>query len=178
MRTRGIFRTLVYWELEAYSEHWYIYKPCILRTNHILRTRTCWELCQTSNAKHIAKIVNSYNYFHNISFSSSQLYEKNMAFLNAGLVFTLEVYILCKKEMGAESARAMNIYRWSKPRVVILYKYDCKINYIKEQWRTPCKYLVSSYNLDFFHIYFYFMLGGSCVGKEKLLNLCEKVALL
>ena len=34
-----------------------------------------------------------------------------MTFLNAGMVFTLEVYILCKKEMGAESARAMNIYR-------------------------------------------------------------------
>ena len=172
MRTRGIFRTLVY------LQTLHIENPGILRTSYILRTRTCWELCQASTAKHIAKIVNSYNYFHNISFSPSQLYEKNMTFLNAGMVFTLEVYILCKKEMGAESDRTVNIYRWSKPRVVILYKYDCRINYIKEQWRTPCKYLVSSYNLDFFHIYFCFALGSSCFGKEKLLNLCEKVALL
>ena len=43
-----------------------------------------------------AKIVNGYNYFHNISCSSSLLYENNMTFFNTGLICIPEVFILCK----------------------------------------------------------------------------------
>ena len=39
-----------------------------------------------------AKIVNGYNYFHNISL----LYENNMTFFNTGLTCILEVFILCE----------------------------------------------------------------------------------
>ena len=90
MRARDIFRTLVYWEPEAYS-----------------------ELCQRSTTKHFAKIVNSYNYFFNIIFLPSLLYERNMTFLKAGLIFTLEVYILYKKGMAVGCAEAVNIYRYT-----------------------------------------------------------------
>ena len=75
-----IFRTLTHSKPEAYS------KPS-----------------QTSTMEHFAKIVNSYNYFCNISFSRSLLYEINIInFFNAGLIFTPEVFILCKKvwELG------------------------------------------------------------------------------
>ena len=43
-----------------------------------------------------AKIVNGYNYVHNISLSSSLLYEKNMIFLITGLICISEVFIHCK----------------------------------------------------------------------------------
>ena len=85
----------------------------------MFRTLTCWEpeayskLSQTSTTKHFAKIVNSYKYFHNIGFTPSLLYEKDMTFFNAGLIFTPEVYILCKKGMTVEGAGAMNVYRYT-----------------------------------------------------------------
>ena len=45
-----------------------------------------------------AKIVKGCNYFRNISFSRFLLYEINiMNFLNTSLIFTPEVFILCKK---------------------------------------------------------------------------------
>ena len=45
-----------------------------------------------------AKIVEGYNYFSNISFSRFLLYEINITnFLNTGLIFTTDVFILCKK---------------------------------------------------------------------------------
>ena len=41
-------------------------------------------------------ILENYNYFCNISFPCSLLYEKNVVnFLNAGRSFTPEVFILC-----------------------------------------------------------------------------------
>ena len=60
IQNSGIFRTLVYSELKAYSEP-----------------------CQISNIKHFAKTVtapiifSNFNYFCNISFSCSPLYETN-----------------------------------------------------------------------------------------------------
>ena len=42
----------------------------------------------------------SYNYFRNIRFSCPVVYEINMIFLNAGLIFTPEVFIQCKKVQG------------------------------------------------------------------------------
>ena len=39
----------------------------------------------------------SYNYFRNISFSCPLVHEINMTFFNAGLAFTPEVFIQCKK---------------------------------------------------------------------------------
>ena len=93
-----IFRILTYWELEAYSE------PCDTDNPHIFRTLARWEPkaysepCQTSLMECFAKIVNNYNYFCNIIFSFSLLYDINiMKFYNSGLIFTPEVYILCKK---------------------------------------------------------------------------------
>ena len=53
----GIFRTLVY------SKPWHIQNP------GIFRTRGYFESCQTSTMECFAKILNSYNYFENISFS-------------------------------------------------------------------------------------------------------------
>ena len=83
-RTRGIFRTLAYSEHEEYS-----------------------ELFQTSTVEHFSKIVNGYNYFRNynylcnISFSRSAFYKINiMSFIKTGLIFTSEIFILCKKYRG------------------------------------------------------------------------------
>ena len=74
----GLFKILSYLEPGAYS------KPC-----------------QTSTIECLAKIVKGCNYFRNINFSCSLLYEINiMNFLNTGLIFTPEVFILCKKVQG------------------------------------------------------------------------------
>ena len=66
-QSNGIFRTL------TYSEPWHIQNP----VKHLL-----WSV--------FAKIVNDYNYFHNISFSSFLHYEK-ILFFNIGLICTPEV---------------------------------------------------------------------------------------
>ena len=76
----GIFRTLVYAEQKTYSEPWYIENHGIFRT---LVYSEPWHI--QNPVKHLlwsvfAKIVNDYNYFHNISFSSFLLYEKILFF--------------------------------------------------------------------------------------------------
>ena len=76
----------------VYSEPWYIKKPCIFITP------TYPESSQTSKDLRwsvFAKAVNCYNYIHNISFSSSPLYEKKKK-LNTGLIYIPEIFIRCK----------------------------------------------------------------------------------
>ena len=56
-----------------------------------------------------AKIVKGCNCFRNISFSLSLLYEINiMNFLKTGLIFTPEVFVLCKKVWGPRGPRAID----------------------------------------------------------------------
>ena len=84
---------MAYSEPEAYSEPWCIQNPGIFR---ILVYSEPWHIQsprQTATMHHFAKIVNGYNYFRNISFSRSLLYEKNVNFHNAGLIFTPELFI-------------------------------------------------------------------------------------
>ena len=87
MRTRGLFRTLVY------SELWYIQNTGIFKTRDIFRnlvyselqdikkpgisrTLECWkpksysEHCQTSTIEFFAKVVKSCNYFEISAFQS------------------------------------------------------------------------------------------------------------
>ena len=77
----GIFRTLVgIYRTKTYSEPWYIENRGIFRT---LVYSEPWHI--QNPVKHLlwsvfAKIVNDYNYFHNISFSSFLLYEKILFF--------------------------------------------------------------------------------------------------
>ena len=112
LRTRGIFRSLVY------LETLHIQNPGILRTQVYLEP---WRVenskriqsCQTSTTKYFAKIVNSCNCFHNINFSLCLLYERNKTFLTAGLTFTPEVHILCKKKMGVEGAGVAYVYKYT-----------------------------------------------------------------
>ena len=67
----------------VHLEPWHIQNPGEFRT----------LACQTSTMQHFAKIVNDNYYFRNISFSRSLLYEKNMNFYNADLIFTSELFI-------------------------------------------------------------------------------------
>ena len=54
--------------------------------------------CQASIMECFVKIFKDCHYFRNISFSVTLLYEINiMNFLNTGLIFSPEVFILCKK---------------------------------------------------------------------------------
>ena len=64
----------------AYLESWHIQNPA----KHLR-----WSI--------FAKIVNNYNYFHNISFSSSLLYEKYMIFLEKYLIFLMQVSCRSKR---------------------------------------------------------------------------------
>ena len=73
--TRSIFRTVVH------SEPWHIQNP------GVFRTLAYSEPCQTSTMQHFTKIVNGYNYFCDISFSRSLLYEKKCEFLYCGSTF-------------------------------------------------------------------------------------------
>ena len=51
----------------------------------------------------------NYNYFRNISFSRSLLYEINfMNFIITGLIFTPGLFILCKKVSGPRGLGALN----------------------------------------------------------------------
>ena len=62
-----------------------------------------------SRMGHFAKIVNSYNYFRNISFSRSLLYEINIInFIKTGLIFSAEVFTLCKKVWRLRGLGALN----------------------------------------------------------------------
>ena len=78
--------SVAYSEPDAYSEPWHIQNP------GVFRTLAYSEPCQTSTMQHFAKIVNGYNYFRNISISCSLLYEKNVNFYHAGLIFTPELF--------------------------------------------------------------------------------------
>ena len=76
-----IFKTLAYWEPETCSEPWRIQNPRHtqnqrhIQNSGIFRIHSYSEPCQTSMMEGFAKIVNSYAYFHNISFSRSPLHE-------------------------------------------------------------------------------------------------------
>ena len=67
------------------------------------------KLCQTSTMECFAKIVKDCNYFRNISFSRFLLCEINITkILNTGLIFTPEVFTLCKKVRGPRGLRAVD----------------------------------------------------------------------
>ena len=116
----GIFRTLLHSEIEVYSEPWHIRNQKHIQNSDIFKTLAYSEAetysepeaysepCETSKLKRFAKIVNSYNYFHNVSFSRCPLYEINMNFFHTGLIFTPEVYILCKKVWAPRGAGEEN----------------------------------------------------------------------
>ena len=66
-----------------------------------------------------AKIVKGCNYFRNISFSCFLLDEINvMNFLNTGLIFTPEVFILCKKY---GSPRGLRIVEFDIPFTITAF---------------------------------------------------------
>ena len=68
------------------------------------------KLCQTSTMECFAKIVKGYNYYRDISFSRFLLLEINITnFLNTGLIFTPEVFILCKNVWGLTGLRAVDL---------------------------------------------------------------------
>ena len=85
----------------AYLEPWHIQNKKHILSRDILRTVAYSELWYIQNpVKHLlwsvfAKIVNVYNYFDSISFSSFLLYEKYY-FFNTGLICIPEVFIPCK----------------------------------------------------------------------------------
>ena len=101
-----MFRTLynpgVFWIL-AYS------KPEAYQNRVIFRTPKYSEPCQTSTIERFANIVNNYNDFRNISFLLSLLCEKK-CFFNTCLIFTPEVFILCKKERGPRGPETVNFW--------------------------------------------------------------------
>ena len=89
-RTRGIFRALVYLEL------WHIRNPGIFRTRGIFRTLVYSEPSHIQNPGVFCE--NSYI-----------LYEINIInSFNTCVIFTPIVFILCKKDVEAQGARAMN----------------------------------------------------------------------
>ena len=101
--TRGIFRNL------TYSEPWYIQHPDIFKTLAYSKSKTHSELCQTFTMKHLAKIVSGYNHFCSISLPRSLLHKINiMNFFNAGLIFTSELVILCRKLWRAREPGTVN----------------------------------------------------------------------
>ena len=88
----GIFTTLVYTEQKAYCEPWFIENRGIFRT---LVYSEPWHI--QNPVKHLlwsvfAKIVNDYNYFHNISFSSFLLYEKILLFYYRSNLHSRNIY--------------------------------------------------------------------------------------
>ena len=68
-----------------------------LKTSPYSETDTYSKICLKSTMERFVKILEGY-YFRNISFSQSLLYEINfMNFFNTSLIFTPEVFLLCKK---------------------------------------------------------------------------------
>ena len=119
----GIFRTV------AYPQPWYIQNQKDIQNPDIFATLVysepryiqqagifeIWGIFRTlSNIYNEALIVNGWmvngcNYFCGISLSRSLLHEVNiMNFFNTGLIFTLEVVILCKKLWRARGPRTVN----------------------------------------------------------------------
>ena len=74
--------------------------------------------------QHFAKIVNGYNCFRNISISSSLLYEKNVNFYHAGLIFTTELFIWCKISMWPEGTRGCEF-------LISLFLISSKLAYLQ-----------------------------------------------
>ena len=71
----------------AYAKPWYIQNPGMFRTRGIFNPII---------------IFSNYNYFLNINFPCSLLHEIYiMIFFNTGLIFTPEVFILCKNVWGS-----------------------------------------------------------------------------
>ena len=75
LRTRNIFRAVVYAELRH------------IQNAGVFRILNYSEFCQKSTMERFTKIVNDYNYFHNISFSRSLLCEKHVFFNTRLYVF-------------------------------------------------------------------------------------------
>ena len=73
IRTRSILRFLVYSEAWHIQNLRHIQNPGISKTRSMSRTLVFSEPCETSTMECLTKIVSSYNYFHNISFSRSLL---------------------------------------------------------------------------------------------------------
>ena len=84
----------------AYSEPSYIQGLYIFRTRGILKALLYLKPCQTFTMEHLAKVVNAYNHFCNISFSHSSLYEINMKFFNTCIIFTFKVIVRTKQPGG------------------------------------------------------------------------------
>ena len=88
-RTRGIFRTLVY------IEPWHIQNPSTFRTRSTSRTLLkIYDGVFCENSKRL------YLFLQYQLFTFSTLGNKYHGFFNTSLVFTLEVFILCKKYRG------------------------------------------------------------------------------
>ena len=86
IQNAGISKTMAHAEPEIYSEFWAIENPGIFRTRGIPRT-----------------LSNIYDgvYWETVNLCSCTLvHEINMIFLNAGLIFTPDVFIQCKKVLG------------------------------------------------------------------------------
>ena len=79
----GIFKTLVYLAL------WYVQNQKRIQNPSIFRTKGIFPVKQPRRS-----VYTNHYYFCNISFSRSVIYEKNTKFLNTGLIFTPEVFIL------------------------------------------------------------------------------------
>ena len=103
-----IFRTLTYSKPEAYSEPWYVQNSDIFRTLSYSEPKVYSVPCQTYAIEVIAKIVNGYNCFRNISFSHSLLNEINKTF-NTGLIFAPKVFMQHKKSMVVEGTVKFDI---------------------------------------------------------------------
>ena len=95
---------------------WYIQNLGIFRIGGISRTLSSLYdgvFCE---------IVNGYNYFRNMYFSPSLLYEINIShFLNTGLIFTPGAFILRKKAWGFRGLGAMNCNITFKKSLNITY---------------------------------------------------------
>ena len=102
----GIFKTRVLIRALVYPKLWHIHRhiqnPELFRVLGYSEPEAYSKSSQTSTVELFGKqlttiiIFASYNYFHNFSFSCPLVHEINMIF-NAGLIFTPEVFILCKK---------------------------------------------------------------------------------
>ena len=109
------FRTLSYSEPEVYSVP-----------------------CQTYAIEVIAKIVNGYNCFRNISFSHSLLNEINKTFFNAGLIFARKVFMQHKKSMVVEGTVKFDIPPGSFT-VILLITFDFQYFLTQELHLNPYK---------------------------------------
>ena len=95
----------------AYSELSYIQSTGVFRTQPYSEFQAYSEPYQRSRVEHFSEIVKGYNCFCNfcnINFSRSQLYEINMNFFNAVLIFTTASIYSMQKNMGCKGIRCVN----------------------------------------------------------------------